>query len=148
MTPISAARWQQGWLGLALPAEYGGAGRSAFARFVLVEELIAAGAPVSAHWFADRQTSPLILKFGTPAQREYFVPRMVRGEIFMCIGMSEPDTASTFQRARRARAHRDGLAPERPQDLDDQCAPHAVHVRAAVLGPARRSPQGAVAGAD
>lgn len=91
---------KQGWLGLALPKAYGGAGRSAFARFVLVEELIAAGAPVSAHWFADRQTAPLILKFGTPAQRDFFVPRMVRGEIFMSIGMSEPDTGSDLSSVR------------------------------------------------
>jgi acyl-CoA dehydrogenase len=97
---FSRALAERGWLGLSLPKEYGGAGRSAFARFVLVEELIAAGAPVSAHWFADRQTAPLILKFGTPAQRDFFVPRMVRGEIFMCIGMSEPDTGSDLSSVR------------------------------------------------
>lgn len=105
---FSRALAQQGWLGLALPKEYGGAGRSAFARFVLVEELIAAGAPVSAHWFADRQTAPLILKFGTPAQRDYFVPRMVRGEIFMCIGMSEPDTGSDLSSVRTRAVRTEG----------------------------------------
>jgi alkylation response protein AidB-like acyl-CoA dehydrogenase len=52
----------RGWLGLTLPAEYGGAGRSPFARFVLAEELLNAGAPVGAHWIADRQSGPLILK--------------------------------------------------------------------------------------
>src|SRR5690606_3148762 len=52
---------ERGWLGLTLPVEYGGAGKGPFARFVLSEELLAAGAPVSAHWIADRQSGPLIL---------------------------------------------------------------------------------------
>ena len=48
---------ERGWLGLTFPKAYGGAGRGAFARYVLVEELLAAGAPVSAHWIADRQSA-------------------------------------------------------------------------------------------
>lgn len=84
----------RGWIGLTLPVAYGGGGRSAFARFVLVEELLAAGAPVSAHWIADRQSAPLILRFGNDTQRQDYLPRICRGEIFFCIGMSEPDTGS------------------------------------------------------
>ena len=91
---FSRALARQGWLGLTLPTRYGGGGRSAFARFVLSEELLAAGAPVSAHWIADRQTAPLILRYGTEAQRERFLPAIVRGEMFFSIGMSEPDTGS------------------------------------------------------
>ncbi|RCW69465.1 acyl-CoA dehydrogenase/hypothetical protein [Pseudorhodoferax soli] len=91
---FSRALARQGWLGLTLPTRYGGAGRSAFARFVLSEELLAAGAPVSAHWIADRQTAPLILRYGTQAQRERFLPAIARGELFVAIGMSEPDTGS------------------------------------------------------
>lgn len=91
---FSRALAAQGWIGLNLPTAYGGAGRSSFARFVLLEELLAAGAPVSAHWIADRQTAPLILRYGSEAQRSFFVPRIVRGELFTCIGMSEPDTGS------------------------------------------------------
>ncbi|HVR53909.1 MAG TPA: acyl-CoA dehydrogenase family protein [Pseudorhodoferax sp.] len=91
---FSRALAQQGWLCLTLPARYGGGGRSAFARFVLSEELLAAGAPVSAHWIADRQTAPLILRYGSEAQRERFLPAIARGELFVCIGMSEPDTGS------------------------------------------------------
>lgn len=97
---FSRALARQGWIGLSLPREYGGAGRSAFARFVLVEELIAAGAPVSAHWFADRQTAPLILRYGSEAQKQFFLPRLIRGEIFICIGMSEPDTGSDLSSVR------------------------------------------------
>ena len=91
---FSRALAARGWVGLTLPKKYGGAGRSAFARFVLSEELLAAGAPVTAHWIADRQTAALILRYGTEAQREFFLPAIARGEMFFCIGMSEPDTGS------------------------------------------------------
>ena len=85
---------ERGWLGLTLPREYGGAERGHFARFVLSEELLGAGAPVSAHWIADRQSAPLILKYGTPAQRAFYLPRICRAEAFFCIGMSEPGAGS------------------------------------------------------
>lgn len=85
---------QQGWLGITMPKQYGGAERSTFARFVLVEELLAVGAPVSAHWIADRQSAPLILHYGTESQRVFYLPRICRGEIFFCIGMSEANAGS------------------------------------------------------
>ncbi|MDS1139127.1 acyl-CoA dehydrogenase family protein [Pusillimonas sp. SM2304] len=85
---------QRGWLGLTLPKEYGGAGKGAYARFVLSEELLAAGAPVSAHWIADRQSGPLILKYGTDAQKSFYLPRISQAEAFFCIGMSEPNSGS------------------------------------------------------
>lgn len=95
----------RGWVGVTLPAQYGGANLDAFSRFVLVEELLAAGAPVSAHWIADRQSGPLILKFGTEAQRQFYLPRICAAEAFFCIGMSEPnagsDLASVGTRATR-----------------------------------------------
>jgi alkylation response protein AidB-like acyl-CoA dehydrogenase len=98
----------KGWIGLTLPPEYGGAGRSAFARFVLVEELLARGAPVSAHWIADRQSGPLILKYGSAAQRAFYLPRICRAEAFFCIGMSEPDTGSDLASVRTRAARVDG----------------------------------------
>jgi alkylation response protein AidB-like acyl-CoA dehydrogenase len=77
----------------------------AFSRFVLVEELLCAGAPVSAHWIADRQSGPLINKFGDEMQRRFYLPLICRGEAFFCIGMSEPnagsDLASVGSRATR-----------------------------------------------
>lgn len=85
---------ERGWLGLTLPREYGGQARGHFARFVLSEELLGAGAPVSAHWIADRQSAPLILKYGTEAQRRFYLPRICRAEAFFCIGMSEPGSGS------------------------------------------------------
>lgn len=95
----------RGWVGVTLPAQYGGASLDAFSRFVLVEELLAAGAPVSAHWIADRQSGPLILKFGTEAQRQFYLPKICAAQAFFCIGMSEPnagsDLASVGTRATR-----------------------------------------------
>lgn len=105
---FSRALAAKGWLGLTLPTEYGGAGRGPFARFVVSEELLAAGAPVSAHWIADRQSGPLILKYGTEAQKSFYLPRISRAEAFFCIGMSEPgsgsDLASIRSRAVRTPA--------------------------------------------
>lgn len=91
---FSRALARQGWVGLTLPREYGGGGQDAFHRFVLAEELLARGAPVSAHWIADRQSGPLILKYGTEAQRRFYLPKVCAAEVFFCIGMSEPQSGS------------------------------------------------------
>lgn len=91
---FSRALGARGWIGLQLPHAYGGGGRDAFARFVLVEELLVRGAPVSAHWIAERQSAPLILRYGTEAQKHFYVPRVCRGELYFCIGMSEPQSGS------------------------------------------------------
>jgi len=97
---FSRALGARGWVGLALPREYGGGGRDAFARFVLVEELLARGAPVSAHWIAERQSAPMILRYGTEAQKRFFVPAVCRGELFFAIGMSEPQAGSDLASVR------------------------------------------------
>jgi len=105
----------RGWVGATTPRKYGGANLDAFSRFVLVEELLAAGAPVSAHWIADRQSGPLILKFGTEAQRRFYLPRICAAEAFFCIGMSEPNTGSDLAGVgTRCHALRGRLALERP----------------------------------
>src|SRR5919197_1471480 len=62
----------RGWIGMTWPTRYGGHERSALERYVVLEEMLAAGAPVSAHWVADRQSGPLLLRFGTEAQRQRF----------------------------------------------------------------------------
>lgn len=84
----------RGWLAMTWPKAVGGHERSALDRLVVIEELLAAGAPVAAHWIADRQTGPLLLKFGTPAQQAATLPAIARGELFACIGMSEPGAGS------------------------------------------------------
>ncbi|ARR83468.1 acyl-CoA dehydrogenase domain protein [Mycobacterium intracellulare subsp. yongonense] len=91
---FTAALAARGWLGMTVPTEYGGHGRSFLERFVVTEELLAAGAPVAAHWIADRQIVPSLLKYGTEHQKSEFLPRIVRGECFFGIGMSEPDSGS------------------------------------------------------
>lgn len=91
---LSRQLGEKGWIGVTLPREYGGGGRSAFTRYVLVEEYLACGAPVGSHWIADRQSGPLILKYGTEAQKRFYLPRICRGEAFFCIGMSESGAGS------------------------------------------------------
>ena len=98
---------QRGWLGMTWPKRYGGHERTAYERYVVVEEMLAAGAPVGAHWIADRQSAPSILKFGTEEQKQYFLPKIAAGELYFSIGMSEPDSGSDLA-ATRTRAVRDG----------------------------------------
>ena len=102
---FSRAMGQAGFLGLTLPRKYGGAELGPLARFVVVEELLCAGAPVGMHWIADRQSALVILNFGTEEQREHYIPRICRGEIFFCIGMSEPNSGSDLASV-RTRAER------------------------------------------
>jgi alkylation response protein AidB-like acyl-CoA dehydrogenase len=102
---FSEAMGAAGLIGLTLPREYGGGGQGPFARYVVVEELLAAGAPVGLHWIADRQSALVILNYGSEAQRRFYLPRICRGEIFFCIGMSEPGAGSDLA-AVRSRAER------------------------------------------
>ncbi len=102
---FSRALAARGWLGLTIPVEYGGSAKGYFSRFILSEELLAAGAPVAAHWIADRQSAPLILRFGTQAQRDFYIPRICSAQAFFCIGMSEPNSGSDLASI-RTRAQR------------------------------------------
>jgi len=90
----------KGWLGLSMPKQYGGQDASPFERFVVSEELLAAGAPVTAHWIADRQSAPLILRHGTEAQKQRYLPPICAGEMYFCIGMSEPASGSDLASVR------------------------------------------------
>ena len=83
-----------GWLGMTIPVAYGGHGRSALDRYVVTEELLAAGAPVAAHWIADRQTAPSLLRYGTEEQKRRYLPAIARGECYVALGLSEPDAGS------------------------------------------------------
>ena len=85
---------QQGWIGMQWPQDYGGSGRTASERYVVIEELLAAGAPVAAHWFADRQSGALLLRYATEEIKQQYLPKMARGELYCCIGMSEPNAGS------------------------------------------------------
>ena len=105
---FSAALGKMGWIGMAWPPEYGGQGRSYLERFVVLEELLIAGAPVGAHWFADRQIGPSLLRFGTEEQRRRFLPRISTGTCFFAIGLSEPDAGSDLASVRTRATRVDG----------------------------------------
>jgi len=91
---------ERSWIGMTWPRRFGGSESSFLERYVVTEELLAAGAPVGSHWIADRQTGPLLLKYGTEAQCREYLPRIARGEIFFSIGMSEPDSGSDLASVR------------------------------------------------
>jgi len=91
---------RQGWIGMTWPKRYGGGERTALERYVLLEELLAAGAPVGAHWIADRQSGPALLRYGSEGQRQRYLPAIAQGECFFCIGMSEPDAGSDLAAVR------------------------------------------------
>ena len=113
----------RGWIGMTWPKRYGGGERSMLERYVVTEELLAAGAPVGAHWIADRQSAPLLLRYGTEEQRLAFLPGIARGEVFFCIGMSEPDSGSDLASIRtRAVAGRGRVRGQRHQGVDELCA--------------------------
>jgi len=98
---------EHGWLGMTWPVEAGGHGRPPLERFVVFEALLAAGAPLAASWFADRQIGPTLLQYGSADQRARWLPDIVAGRASWCIGMSEPDAGSDVAslRTRAVRKH-------------------------------------------
>lgn len=97
---FSRALGKQGWLGMTIPTEYGGGGRSHLDRYVVTEELLAKGAPVAAHWVADRQVGPALMRYGTEYQRSRYLPGIALGETYFAIGMSEPESGSDLASVR------------------------------------------------
>ncbi len=97
-----------GWVGMTIPPEYGGHGRSALERYVVVEELLAAGAPVAAHWVADRQVAPNLLRYGSEELKRRYLPAITRGACYFAIGLSEPDAGSDLAAVRTAGTRADG----------------------------------------
>ncbi|TWT00254.1 acyl-CoA dehydrogenase [Reyranella sp. CPCC 100927] len=90
----------RGWLGMTWPKAYGGHERSQLERFVVIEELLAAGAPTAAHHTNDRQVGPMILRCGTEQQKKTVVAGIARGECIVAIGLSEPDVGSDLASVR------------------------------------------------
>jgi alkylation response protein AidB-like acyl-CoA dehydrogenase len=97
-----------GFIGVTWPKAYGGQEQSSLVRFVITEEMLAAGAPCYAHWVADRQSGPQILRNGSERARREILPRICRGECFFGIGMSEPDSGSDLAAVRTRAARTDG----------------------------------------
>jgi alkylation response protein AidB-like acyl-CoA dehydrogenase len=89
-----------GFIGMTWPKEYGGGEHTDVERFVVTEEMLAAGAPGGAHWIADRQSGPQILNHGSERARKSILPRIAAGQCYFGIGMSEPDSGSDLAAVR------------------------------------------------
>jgi alkylation response protein AidB-like acyl-CoA dehydrogenase len=99
---------ERGYIGMTWPKRYGGHERTSLERYIVMEEMLAAGAPVGGHWIADRQSGPQILLHGSDALREQVLPGITRGEVFFVIGMSEPDAGSDLASIRSNGTRVDG----------------------------------------
>lgn len=104
---FSARLGDAGYLGLTIPTEYGGHGLGHLHRYVVTEELLISGAPVAAHWFADRQVAPGLLTYGTDEQRKRILPQIAAGRFYTAIGMSEPQSGSDLAAATTRAAETD-----------------------------------------
>ncbi|HUH60210.1 MAG TPA: acyl-CoA dehydrogenase family protein [Candidimonas sp.] len=122
MTPAQRARsWmafdadftrklgEAGWIGITWPKHYGGRELTALHRYVVLEELLAAGAPVQKHWIAERQSGQLLIKYAPDTLAPEIIPRIMKGDCCFAIGMSEPNSGSDLASvATRARIFGDG----------------------------------------
>ena len=90
-----------GWLGIGWPKEYGGQGRSMVEQLIFTDVAAVAGVPIP--YLTLNTIGPTIMQYGTDAQKEYFLPRILRGELHFSVGYSEPgsgtDLASLRTRA-------------------------------------------------
>jgi acyl-CoA dehydrogenase len=85
---------ERGWIGMTWPKQYGGHERSHLERYVVIEEMLAHRAPTRAYSTADRQSGPVILRYGQEKVRREILPRIASGELCFCIGLSEPNSGS------------------------------------------------------
>jgi alkylation response protein AidB-like acyl-CoA dehydrogenase len=90
----------RGYIGMRWPKKYGGHERSALERYVVTEEMLAGGAPVGAHWIADRQSGHQILGHGSERAKREILPKIAAGDCYFSIGMSEPDSGSDLSSVR------------------------------------------------
>jgi len=105
---FSARLGRAGFLGLTIPRQYGGQGSGQLNRYVVNEELLASGAPVAAHWFADRQVAPALISYGSEDQRNHLLPEIAAGRMYFAIGMSEYDAGSDLAAAQTKATRVDG----------------------------------------
>jgi len=98
---------QRGWIGLTWPKEYGGQGLSYIDRLILTEEMLRYGAPAACHWFADRQIGGSIVTYGTDEQKRELLPKIIAGEAYIGLGMSETEAGCDLA-SLQTRATEDG----------------------------------------
>jgi len=96
---------EDGWLGIGWPTEYGGQGRSAIEQYIFFDESMRAGAPVP--MLTINTVGPTIMQFGTPEQKQFFLPKILAGDIHFCIGYTEPESGTDLA-SLQTRAVRDG----------------------------------------
>ncbi|MFC1892538.1 acyl-CoA dehydrogenase family protein [Chloroflexota bacterium] len=97
----------RGWIGLTWPKEHGGQGRFFMDRLIVTEEMLRYGAPAACHWFADRQIGGAIVHYGTDEQKREMLPKILKGEAYVGLGMSEPEAGSDLA-SLKTRAVEDG----------------------------------------
>ena len=127
----------RGWIGMTWPRRYGGHEKSAADRYVVTEELLAAGVPILAHYPADRQLGPVILRYGSEELKQRFLPRIAAGECACSIGLSEPDSGSDLAAITTRATRVDGGWRVEGRKLWTSYA-HCAHVLAVLL---RTSPR-------
>jgi acyl-CoA dehydrogenase len=116
-----------GLIGLTWPVAYGGGGLGNLARLAVTEELLRAGAPVAAHWVADRQIGPAVLRHGSEQLRREILPGIVAAESVFCLGMSEPEAGSDLASVRTSATKVHGGWRVRGHKTWTSGAHHATH---------------------
>ncbi|MGN6285085.1 MAG: acyl-CoA dehydrogenase family protein [Afipia sp.] len=99
---------ERGWIGMTWPKKYGGHERTFLERYVVTEEMRVANAPTRRFFVADRQSGPVLLKYGSERIKMDILPRICRGEVCFAIGMSEPNSGSDLFAAKAKATKTDG----------------------------------------
>ena len=94
-----------GWLGIGWPKEWGGQGKGPIEQFIFFDESMRAGAPVP--MLTINTVGPTLMDFGTQEQKEFFLPKILAGDIHFCIGYTEPESGTDLA-SLQTRAVRDG----------------------------------------
>lgn len=116
-----------GFIGMTWPRRYGGGEYSNVDRLAVTEELLRGGAPVSAHWIADRQIGPAILRYGSEDLRRRILPGIAAGDYLFCLGLSEPDAGSDLAAVRTTARRTDGGWLVSGRKIWTSGAHHATH---------------------
>ena len=118
----------KGWLGITWPKEYGGLGRSHIDRLILTTEMLRYGAPTACHWFAERQIGRAVYVYGTEEQKQEMLPKILKGEACVGLGMSEPEAGSDLASI-KTRASEDGdFYVLNGQKMWTSCARYMTHM--------------------
>ena len=94
-----------GWLGIGWPKEYGGQARSMVEQLIFTDAAAVAGVPIP--YLTLNTVGPTIMRFGTDEQKEYFLPKILAGDLHFSIGYSEPGSGTDLA-SLKTRAVREG----------------------------------------